>query len=128
MQYQLRANQQQIELLDRTIAQGVAPDRVALVRLALANARVRAGDAAGAMAISSEVGPDEPRAVVAALDSLRGALELADGEVGRVMAKVPEVASARTKSPATAVPPLSVTTCFITINFGAMSSLVIVQA
>ena len=28
----LRLNQQQLELLDRTIAQGVAPDRVALVR------------------------------------------------------------------------------------------------
>jgi hypothetical protein len=31
----LRLNQQQLELLDRTIAQGVAPDRVSLVRLAL---------------------------------------------------------------------------------------------
>lgn len=31
----LRLNQQQLELLDRTIAQGVAPDRTALVRLAL---------------------------------------------------------------------------------------------
>jgi hypothetical protein len=31
----LRLNQQQLELIDRTIAQGVAPDRVALVRLAL---------------------------------------------------------------------------------------------
>ena len=31
----LRLNQQQLELLDRTIAQGVAPDREALVRLAL---------------------------------------------------------------------------------------------
>ena len=31
----LRLNQQQLELLDRTIAQGVASDRVALVRLAL---------------------------------------------------------------------------------------------
>jgi Arc/MetJ-type ribon-helix-helix transcriptional regulator len=31
----LRLNQQQIELMDRTIANGVAPDRVALVRLAL---------------------------------------------------------------------------------------------
>ena len=31
----LRLNQQQLELMDRTIAQGVAPDRVALVRLAL---------------------------------------------------------------------------------------------
>ena len=33
----LRLNQQQLELMDRTIAQGVAPDRVALVRLALSN-------------------------------------------------------------------------------------------
>jgi hypothetical protein len=31
----LRLNQQQLELMDRTIAQGVAPDRVSLVRLAL---------------------------------------------------------------------------------------------
>ena len=31
----LRLNQQQLELIDRTIAQGVAPDRVSLVRLAL---------------------------------------------------------------------------------------------
>jgi hypothetical protein len=31
----LRVNQQQLELLDRTIAKGVAADRVALVRLAL---------------------------------------------------------------------------------------------
>ena len=31
----LKLNQQQLELLDRTIAQGIAPDRAALVRLAL---------------------------------------------------------------------------------------------
>jgi hypothetical protein len=31
----LRLNQQQLELIDRTIAQGVASDRIALVRLAL---------------------------------------------------------------------------------------------
>ena len=31
----LRLNQQQLELMDRTIARGVAPDRVALVHLAL---------------------------------------------------------------------------------------------
>jgi hypothetical protein len=31
----LRLNQQQLELIDRTIAQGVALDRAALVRLAL---------------------------------------------------------------------------------------------
>jgi hypothetical protein len=31
----LRLNQQQLELMDRTIAQGVAVDRVSLVRLAL---------------------------------------------------------------------------------------------
>jgi Arc/MetJ-type ribon-helix-helix transcriptional regulator len=31
----LRLNQQQLELIDRTIARGVAPDRVSLVRLAL---------------------------------------------------------------------------------------------
>lgn len=31
----LRLNQQQLELMDRTIARGVAADRTALVRLAL---------------------------------------------------------------------------------------------
>jgi hypothetical protein len=31
----LKLNQQQLELMDRTIAQGVAADRVSLVRLAL---------------------------------------------------------------------------------------------
>jgi Arc/MetJ-type ribon-helix-helix transcriptional regulator len=31
----LQLNQQQLELMDRTIARGVAPDRIALVRLAL---------------------------------------------------------------------------------------------
>jgi Arc/MetJ-type ribon-helix-helix transcriptional regulator len=31
----LRLNQQQLELMDRTIARGVAADRAALVRLAL---------------------------------------------------------------------------------------------
>ena len=31
----VRLNQQQLELVDRTIAQGVAPDRAALIRLAL---------------------------------------------------------------------------------------------
>jgi hypothetical protein len=31
----LKLNQQQLELLDRTVARGIAPDRAALVRLAL---------------------------------------------------------------------------------------------
>ena len=31
----LKLNQQQLELLDRTIARGAAPDRDALIRLAL---------------------------------------------------------------------------------------------
>jgi Arc/MetJ-type ribon-helix-helix transcriptional regulator len=31
----LRLNQQQLELIDRTIEQGIATDRVSLVRLAL---------------------------------------------------------------------------------------------
>jgi hypothetical protein len=31
----LKLNQQQLELMDRTIAKGIAPDRVSLVRLAL---------------------------------------------------------------------------------------------
>ncbi len=42
----LRLNQQQLELMDRTIAQGVAPDRVSLVRLALREyAAARKGEA-----------------------------------------------------------------------------------
>jgi Arc/MetJ-type ribon-helix-helix transcriptional regulator len=31
----LKLNQQQIELVDRTVARGIAPDREALIRLAL---------------------------------------------------------------------------------------------
>lgn len=31
----LKLNQQQLELLDRTVARGTAPDRVSLVKLAL---------------------------------------------------------------------------------------------
>ena len=31
----LKLNQQQLELIDRTVARGVAPDRASLVRLAL---------------------------------------------------------------------------------------------
>jgi hypothetical protein len=43
----LRLNQQQLELMDRTIAQGVAADREALVRLALREyAAVRKAEAA----------------------------------------------------------------------------------
>jgi hypothetical protein len=47
----LRLNQQQLELMDRTIAQGVAADRVALVRLALHEyAAARKADAAAGTA------------------------------------------------------------------------------
>jgi hypothetical protein len=47
----LRLNQQQLELMDRTIAQGVAADRVALVRLALHEyAAARKTDAAAGTA------------------------------------------------------------------------------
>jgi Arc/MetJ-type ribon-helix-helix transcriptional regulator len=42
----LKLNQQQLELLDRTIAQGVAQDRVALVRLALREFAARHGQTA----------------------------------------------------------------------------------
>jgi Arc/MetJ-type ribon-helix-helix transcriptional regulator len=35
MVIKLQLNQQQLELMDRTIARGIAPDRVALVRLAV---------------------------------------------------------------------------------------------
>ena len=44
----LRLNQQQLELMDRTIAKGVATDRVALVHLALREyAAARKADAGG---------------------------------------------------------------------------------
>lgn len=39
----LKLNQQQLELLDRTIAGGAAPDRVALVRRALREAAAKRG-------------------------------------------------------------------------------------
>ena len=46
----LKLNQQQLELMDRTIAQGVAPDRAALVLHALrAYAVAHRADAANAM-------------------------------------------------------------------------------
>jgi len=41
----LKLNQQQLELLDRTIAQGVAPDRASLVRLALHEYAAKQGNA-----------------------------------------------------------------------------------
>jgi Arc/MetJ-type ribon-helix-helix transcriptional regulator len=41
----LRLNQQQLELMDRTIAQGIAPDRVSLVRLALREYAARKAEA-----------------------------------------------------------------------------------
>jgi Arc/MetJ-type ribon-helix-helix transcriptional regulator len=37
----LELNRQQLELLDRTVARGVAPDRASLVRLALAEHAAR---------------------------------------------------------------------------------------
>ena len=44
----LKLNQQQLELIDRTIARGIAPDRAALVRLALREyAAAHAADAKG---------------------------------------------------------------------------------
>ena len=39
----LKLNQQQLELLDRTIAAGAAPDRAALVRRALREASAKRG-------------------------------------------------------------------------------------
>jgi len=44
----LKLNQQQLELIDRTIARGIAPDRAALIRLSLHEyAAAHAGDKAG---------------------------------------------------------------------------------
>ena len=48
----LKLNQQQLELLDRTVARGVALDRVSLVRLAL-----REYAAARAPALAAKVRP-----------------------------------------------------------------------
>ena len=43
----LKLNQQQLELIDRTIARGIAPDRAALIKLALREyAAAHAGDKA----------------------------------------------------------------------------------
>ena len=39
----LKLNQQQLELLDRTVARGIAADRVALVRLAVREYAARHG-------------------------------------------------------------------------------------
>ena len=44
----LRLNQQQLELIDRTIARGVAPDRMSLVRLALREYAAARNSGAGA--------------------------------------------------------------------------------
>ena len=41
----LKLNQQQLELIDRTIAKGVAPDREALIRLALRELAVKRAEA-----------------------------------------------------------------------------------
>ena len=46
----MRLNQQQLELLDRTIARGVAPDREALIRLALREYAAAAAPPAAAAA------------------------------------------------------------------------------
>lgn len=49
----LKLNQQQLELIDRTIARGIAPDCESLIRLALREyACARAGKAAGGPAQS----------------------------------------------------------------------------
>jgi Arc/MetJ-type ribon-helix-helix transcriptional regulator len=48
----LKLNQQQLELIDRTVARGIAPDRAALVRLALREYAARR---------SAEVPGDKPR-------------------------------------------------------------------
>jgi len=39
----LKLNQQQLELVDRTVATGIAADRAALVRLAIAEQAAKAG-------------------------------------------------------------------------------------
>ena len=39
----LKLNQQQLELVDRTIARGIAPDRQALIRLALRELAAKRG-------------------------------------------------------------------------------------
>jgi Ribbon-helix-helix protein, copG family len=49
----LKLNQQQLELIDRTIARGIAPDRESLIRLALREyAAARAGKPASGTAHS----------------------------------------------------------------------------
>lgn len=46
----LRLNQQQLELLDRTVALGLAPDRESLIRLALREFAARRVPAEGSAA------------------------------------------------------------------------------
>ena len=43
----LRLNQQQLELIDRTVAKGIAPDRESLIRLALREYAAAHGEAQG---------------------------------------------------------------------------------
>jgi Arc/MetJ-type ribon-helix-helix transcriptional regulator len=53
----LKLNQQQLELIDRTIAQGVARDRAALVRLALREYAARHPDTAAKSAAARGAKP-----------------------------------------------------------------------
>ncbi|SFB85442.1 hypothetical protein SAMN05216344_104151 [Polaromonas sp. OV174] len=53
----LKLNQQQLELLDNTVARGVAPDRASLVKLALREyAAQREREAAGRAATAAAAG------------------------------------------------------------------------
>ena len=55
----LKLNQQQLELIDRTVARSIAPDRAALVRLALREYAARHREAAAA--VRSNPPGDTPR-------------------------------------------------------------------
>jgi metal-responsive CopG/Arc/MetJ family transcriptional regulator len=52
----LKLNQQQIELLDKTIARGAAPDRVALIRRALREYALKHGTPQGKAAGTPRTG------------------------------------------------------------------------
>jgi hypothetical protein len=80
------------ELLERALERRPADT---LVQLALAQARVRAGDVERALALLADVGTSEAPELAAVRKSLHGALELARGEVGKAVTLLEQARGAR---------------------------------
>ena len=89
----LRLNQQQLELMDRTIAHGVAPDRAALVRLRAARIRRRAQGRDTGEAERSGAGAMSERRVL-----FEHVLEPGTGKAHRAAARARSCASSRSKA------------------------------